>query len=171
MDQTLFALPILAGKTAAARAFLAELEGGRKGQYAASERRLGLTREVWAIQPTPQGDLYVVYFAASRRVRRLVQAARPGDDRRGPEHPAARAAKRDPLRLRGLSGAASRSVPRAEEGHVSGGNHVQVTPLRRHLGAVSLRRGGSFYAGPRDGNRTVRQIRCAGSAGKAWVSR
>ena len=63
MDQTLFVLPILAGKTAAARAFLAELEGERKGQYAASERRLGLTREVWAIQPTPQGDLYVVYIA------------------------------------------------------------------------------------------------------------
>jgi hypothetical protein len=63
MDQTLFALPILAGKTEAARAFLRELEGERKEQYAASERRLGLTKEDWAIQPGPQGDLFVVYFA------------------------------------------------------------------------------------------------------------
>jgi hypothetical protein len=63
MDQTLFALPILPGKTEAARAFLTELEGGRKGQYATSEGRLGLTKEVWAIQPGPQGDLFVVYFA------------------------------------------------------------------------------------------------------------
>ena len=34
MDQTLFALPILPGQTDAARAFLGELEGERKGQYA-----------------------------------------------------------------------------------------------------------------------------------------
>ncbi len=65
MDQTLFALPILPGKTDAARAFLTELEGARKGQYTISEGRLGLTKEVWAIQPGPQGDLYVVYFAGA----------------------------------------------------------------------------------------------------------
>ncbi len=63
MDQTLFALPILAGKAGEARAFLRELEGSRKGQYAASEGGLGLTKEVWAIQETPAGALYVVYFA------------------------------------------------------------------------------------------------------------
>jgi len=65
MDQTLFALPILPGQTEAARAFLRELEGPRKGQYAISEGRLGLTKEVWAIQAGPQGDLYVVYFAGT----------------------------------------------------------------------------------------------------------
>ncbi len=62
MDQALFALPILPGKTGAARAFLTELEGERKGQYAASEGRLGLMKEVWAIQAGPQGDLFVVYI-------------------------------------------------------------------------------------------------------------
>ena len=65
MDQTLFALPILTGKADDARAFLTELEGERKGQYAASERRLGLTKEVWAIQGTPAGDLYLVYIAGA----------------------------------------------------------------------------------------------------------
>jgi hypothetical protein len=63
MDQTLFALPILPGQSAPARAFLTELEGPRKGQYAASEGRLGLVKETWAIQATPAGELYVVYFA------------------------------------------------------------------------------------------------------------
>jgi hypothetical protein len=65
VDQTLFALPILPGQTEAGRAFLRELEGPRKEQYAASEGRLGLTKEVWAIQAGPQGDLYVVYFAGA----------------------------------------------------------------------------------------------------------
>ena len=62
MDQTLFTLPILDGKTDAARAFLDELESTRKGQYADSEGRLRLFKEVWAIQSLPQGDHYVVYF-------------------------------------------------------------------------------------------------------------
>ncbi len=55
MDQTLFALPIISGKTDVARAFLRALEGERKGQYAASEERLGLTKEVGAVQAGPRG--------------------------------------------------------------------------------------------------------------------
>jgi len=62
MDRTCFALPLLAGKTEAARAFLHELEGERKLAYAASEERLGLTKEVWAVQTLPTGDCFVVYF-------------------------------------------------------------------------------------------------------------
>ena len=75
MDQTLFALPILAGQTDAARAFLHELEATRKADYAASESRLGLTKEVWAIQAGPQGDLYVVYFAGADVARAFHQFA------------------------------------------------------------------------------------------------
>lgn len=62
MQYALFALPIQSGETDAARGFLKELEGQRKSQYAASEQRLGITREVWAIQQSPMGDLFVVYF-------------------------------------------------------------------------------------------------------------
>jgi hypothetical protein len=80
MDQTLFALPILPGKTAAARAFLAELEGERKGHYAASEGRLRLSKEVWAIQPGPQGDLYVVYFAGASIAEAFRQFAASHDE-------------------------------------------------------------------------------------------
>jgi hypothetical protein len=63
--QTLFALPILPGKTEQARAFLRALEDGRKDQFAACEKRLGVTKEVWAIQSGPQGDMLICYFAAA----------------------------------------------------------------------------------------------------------
>ena len=80
MDQTLFALPILPGQTEAARAFLQELEGARKGAYAASQERLGLTKEVWAIQAGPQGDLFVVYFAGADIGRAFRQFAASEDE-------------------------------------------------------------------------------------------
>jgi hypothetical protein len=64
MEYALFALPIHDGKTAAARAFLQNLESERKADYAASEQRLGITKEVWAIQQTPMGELFVVFFQA-----------------------------------------------------------------------------------------------------------
>ena len=65
MQYALFALPIQAGQTDAARAFLQELEGARKNEYAASEQRLQITKEVWAIQQSPMGDLFVVFFQAN----------------------------------------------------------------------------------------------------------
>jgi hypothetical protein len=64
MEYALFALPLLEGKSDTARAFLQELEAGRKADYAASEQRLGITKEVWAIQGTPMGELFVVFFQA-----------------------------------------------------------------------------------------------------------
>ena len=79
-DVTCFALPIQPGKTAAARAFLQELEGQRKEHYAASDRRLGLTKEVWAIQQTPGGDLFVVYFEGADIGRAFRQFAASRDE-------------------------------------------------------------------------------------------
>lgn len=35
-----------------------------KDEYAVSEQRLGITKEVWAIQRTPMGHLFVVFFQA-----------------------------------------------------------------------------------------------------------
>ena len=62
MDQMLFTLPILPGKTAAARAFLQELGGARKQDLLASDQALGFTKELWALQQTPQGDFLVGYL-------------------------------------------------------------------------------------------------------------
>jgi hypothetical protein len=63
--QTLFALPILPGKTEQARAFLRALAGERKEEFAACEARLGVTKEVWAIQSDVRADLLICYFAAA----------------------------------------------------------------------------------------------------------
>ena len=62
MEYALFSLPIQPGKTPAARRFLEELEQQRKADYAASEQRLGITKEVWALQAGPDGDRLVVFF-------------------------------------------------------------------------------------------------------------
>jgi hypothetical protein len=63
VEQALFTLPILPGKTAAARAFLQELGGPRKADLAACGQSVGITKETWALQQTPQGDVFVAYVA------------------------------------------------------------------------------------------------------------
>ena len=54
VDRVCFTLPLLEGKTEDARALL---ETQRKCAYAASERRINITKEVWYAQQTPPGDL------------------------------------------------------------------------------------------------------------------
>ena len=75
MDQTLFALPILPGKTGAARAFLQELEGPRKQELAACGQSVGIAKEMWAIQQTPQGDMFVAYMAGEDIAEAFKQVA------------------------------------------------------------------------------------------------
>ena len=65
MEYALFSLPIQPGKTPSARKFLDELERQRKADYATSEQRLGITKEVWALQESPQGDRFVVFFQSN----------------------------------------------------------------------------------------------------------
>jgi len=45
-----------------ARAFFEELETQRKSAYASSEQRINITKELWYIQQTPQGDLLLAYI-------------------------------------------------------------------------------------------------------------
>jgi len=80
MDQTLFAMPILPGKTEVARAFLGELEGPRKPQLTACDQSLGITKEVWAIQEMPQGDLLVGYLAGENVGQAFTQFAASQDE-------------------------------------------------------------------------------------------
>ena len=75
MDQALFALPILPGKTEAARAFLQEMDGPRKQELAACGQGVGIVKEVWAIQQGPQGDLFVAYMAGEDIARAFAQLA------------------------------------------------------------------------------------------------
>ena len=80
MQQTLFALPILPGKTDAARDFLTELEGARKGHYAISEGRLGIVREVRALQPIPDGAMFVAFIEGEDIGRAFQQFATSQDE-------------------------------------------------------------------------------------------
>jgi hypothetical protein len=62
VDQICLVLPILSGKTEDARAFQRELDTDRKADYDRSERRIGITKEVWYIASAPSGDLLVAYM-------------------------------------------------------------------------------------------------------------
>ena len=61
MDQACLTIPILPGKTAAARALMRELEEDRKSEYEASQRLLGVTKHVWFLATGPGGDELVAY--------------------------------------------------------------------------------------------------------------
>jgi len=62
MDQICLVVPVLPGKTADARDFMHKLEGDRNVGYQHSERRIGITKEVWYLAPTPAGDQLVAYM-------------------------------------------------------------------------------------------------------------
>jgi hypothetical protein len=59
------AFPILPGKTAQLRRTFAALMGPRRGEFEASQLRIGIQRDLRWIQSTPQGDLAVRYFEAA----------------------------------------------------------------------------------------------------------
>ncbi len=80
MDHIGFALPVQPGKSADARAFLTELDGPRKGQYAASEQKIGITKELWFFQETPQGDLIVAYMESADFGKALGMFAQSKDE-------------------------------------------------------------------------------------------
>lgn len=65
MDQICLVLPILPGKTEAARAFQRELDTDRKADYDRSERRIGISKEVWYIASVPGGDQLIGYMESS----------------------------------------------------------------------------------------------------------
>ena len=64
MASTVFAAPILPGKTDAWKAATAEIQGPRREEYLQARRNLGITKEVACLQQTPQGDMVVVYIEA-----------------------------------------------------------------------------------------------------------
>jgi hypothetical protein len=62
MDHICLALPLLPGKTAEARAFLNQLDGGRRAEFDASERRIGITKELWYLATLKAGDHLIAYM-------------------------------------------------------------------------------------------------------------
>lgn len=55
-----FAMPVLPGKAEAARRFVAEVLGPRRGDWDDLQRRQGVTRESYFLQTAPEGDLLIV---------------------------------------------------------------------------------------------------------------
>lgn len=62
MDQVCLVLPVATEKTEDARSFMRELEEVRKADYDASERRIGISKEVWFLAPLPEGEALVAYM-------------------------------------------------------------------------------------------------------------
>ena len=62
MDQICLVVPVQPGKSDDAREFMDELEKSRMADYAASEERIGITKEVWFLAGTPGGDTLVAYI-------------------------------------------------------------------------------------------------------------
>ncbi len=75
MDHICFALPLLPNKTQEAREFQRALDGPRKAEYAASEQRIGIVKEHWFLQQTPQGDLLLAYMESPDFAQALGQFA------------------------------------------------------------------------------------------------
>jgi hypothetical protein len=60
-----FVVPLLPGKAAADRSAMRSCwDGERSASHRAARARLGITREAVWIQPTPAGDVAVVYLEA-----------------------------------------------------------------------------------------------------------
>ena len=62
MDHICIPVPLLPGKTADARRFLQQLDGPRRAEFDASERRIGITKELWFLGQVPGGDQLIGYM-------------------------------------------------------------------------------------------------------------
>ena len=62
MEQVCLVLPVQPDRTNDAREFMRELEASRKDEYASSEQRIGITKEVWFLAAVGGGDAMVAYM-------------------------------------------------------------------------------------------------------------
>jgi len=62
MDHICLAIPVLSGKSEAARAFFKQLDHERRVEFDASERRIGITKELWYLAKLPAGDHVIGYM-------------------------------------------------------------------------------------------------------------
>jgi hypothetical protein len=65
MDHVCLALPVVAGQSAAARTFMQQLDGARRDEFDRSERRIGITKELWYLAQLPSGDHLIGYMESA----------------------------------------------------------------------------------------------------------
>jgi hypothetical protein len=73
MDHICLTIPVLPGKGTAARSFMDELEGPQRNEYADSERRIGIDKELWFISDLGDRELLVAYMESGDFGRALEQ--------------------------------------------------------------------------------------------------
>ena len=71
--ETAIVFPLLPGKRIALQEFLAELTGMRRAEH--QENHAGVQWESWFLQPTPQGDIVIVYLRAADPMEVFVDLA------------------------------------------------------------------------------------------------
>ena len=62
MDYICWVVPVIPGRTDAARAYCESLEKERRAEYEASEREIGIDRELFFLWHGPAGDYIVLYM-------------------------------------------------------------------------------------------------------------
>jgi len=80
MDHVCLIVPALPGKTEALRDFYREIEGPRKADYAASEQRLGISKEIAWLAKGESGDLAVIYIESDDFEKAFAQFVQSQDD-------------------------------------------------------------------------------------------
>jgi Family of unknown function (DUF6176) len=64
MDNVCLTIPVQPGKSDAARAFLRRLDDDRRDEYARSEQRIGISKELWFMSSVADQDVLVGYMEA-----------------------------------------------------------------------------------------------------------
>ncbi|MDQ3927686.1 MAG: DUF6176 family protein [Chloroflexota bacterium] len=68
MKSLAVAVPLAPGMIEELRRFGAEVQGPRRNDHTESRRNLGITKELCFVQPTPQGDIFVLYLEGENPV-------------------------------------------------------------------------------------------------------
>jgi len=79
MDHVCLTLHVLPGKTEKARAMMHQLNGARQKEFDESERRLGITKELWYLATFPFGDHLIGYIEATDFNRAMQNFVASGD--------------------------------------------------------------------------------------------
>jgi hypothetical protein len=80
MQHVCLVLPVQPGHSDDARDFMRELEMSRKSDYARSEERIGITKEVWFLAGVAGGDALVGYMETPDFANALGMFSQSRDD-------------------------------------------------------------------------------------------
>ena len=80
LEHVCLLIPILPGRSEDARVFMGELETDRREDYAASEQRIGITKEVWHLASMQGGDVLIASIETTDFTRALEGFVASRDD-------------------------------------------------------------------------------------------